>query len=381
MIVKNESRVIERCLESVKPYIDAYAIVDTGSTDGTQKIIRECLKDFEGKVVDEPWKGFAKSRQDALDLARQVVDDQDSDDTWYFMTLDADEVLIWPKGHTLADKLTDDMYGIRFSLVDGESTWQRTFLGKMSLPWKWVGDVHESLDCGERELTRTLLTGAHIDSYTDGARARKRKYSLFDQLDPAVKAWSTAKYRSDAKTLEGMNPLDPRTVFYLAQSYCGAREIDKAIAMYEKRAAMAGFSEEIYYSLFQIAALKEARGDNWQEVVQYHLKAYEARPVRAEPLWALAVIYNDRKMPAVAEVYARAAATKPRPTDCLLVMESVYQFRAADELAAALGLLRRYDEALDILQTLQKIQVIPAEDRKRIEENIDFILSLKREAA
>ena len=40
MIVKDESRVIRRCLESVKPLIDYWVIVDTGSTDGTQEIIK-----------------------------------------------------------------------------------------------------------------------------------------------------------------------------------------------------------------------------------------------------------------------------------------------------------------------------------------------------
>jgi len=39
MIVKNESEVITRCLKSVLPLIDYWVISDTGSTDGTQKII------------------------------------------------------------------------------------------------------------------------------------------------------------------------------------------------------------------------------------------------------------------------------------------------------------------------------------------------------
>ncbi|HBD39264.1 MAG TPA: family 2 glycosyl transferase, partial [Cupriavidus sp.] len=40
MIVKNEAAVIERCLRAVRPHIHAWAISDTGSTDGTQDIIR-----------------------------------------------------------------------------------------------------------------------------------------------------------------------------------------------------------------------------------------------------------------------------------------------------------------------------------------------------
>ena len=40
MIVKNESKVIRRLLESALPIIDSYCICDTGSTDDTKEIIR-----------------------------------------------------------------------------------------------------------------------------------------------------------------------------------------------------------------------------------------------------------------------------------------------------------------------------------------------------
>jgi glycosyltransferase involved in cell wall biosynthesis len=35
MIVKNESKIITRMLDTVLPIIDAYCICDTGSTDNT----------------------------------------------------------------------------------------------------------------------------------------------------------------------------------------------------------------------------------------------------------------------------------------------------------------------------------------------------------
>ena len=40
MIVKNESRVILRLLESVRLIVDSYCICDTGSTDNTIEIIK-----------------------------------------------------------------------------------------------------------------------------------------------------------------------------------------------------------------------------------------------------------------------------------------------------------------------------------------------------
>ena len=45
MIVKNESHIIRDCLESVSKTIDRYDITDTGSDDGTQKIIKDFFEE------------------------------------------------------------------------------------------------------------------------------------------------------------------------------------------------------------------------------------------------------------------------------------------------------------------------------------------------
>jgi len=50
MIVKSESAVIERCLASVRNHIDAWVIVDTGSTDDTKDKIRKSLAGIPGAL-------------------------------------------------------------------------------------------------------------------------------------------------------------------------------------------------------------------------------------------------------------------------------------------------------------------------------------------
>jgi glycosyltransferase involved in cell wall biosynthesis len=52
MIVKNEERVIEKCLSSVKPIVDEIVIVDTGSTDRTKEI----AKTFTDHLFDYKWE-------------------------------------------------------------------------------------------------------------------------------------------------------------------------------------------------------------------------------------------------------------------------------------------------------------------------------------
>ncbi|MBI5345787.1 MAG: FkbM family methyltransferase [Chlamydiae bacterium] len=103
MIVKDESKVIKRCLESVKPIIDYWVIVDTGSTDGTQQIIKDFMKDIPGELHERPWVNFGHNRDEALKLAKNKGD--------YLLFIDADEYLAFEKDFKMP-LLDKDLYAI-----------------------------------------------------------------------------------------------------------------------------------------------------------------------------------------------------------------------------------------------------------------------------
>ena len=92
-IVKNEAHVIERCLDSVKDFIDYVYISDTGSTDDTIKVINNWLKtnNIKGQVVTHKWQNFAYNRSIVLKELKEknIVD--------YILMIDADEVLVFDK--------------------------------------------------------------------------------------------------------------------------------------------------------------------------------------------------------------------------------------------------------------------------------------------
>ena len=78
MIVRDEARHLEACLRSVRDLVDEIAVVDTGSTDGTQDIARR----FGARLKEIPWPGgFAAARNRALNFARGA----------WILYIDADE--------------------------------------------------------------------------------------------------------------------------------------------------------------------------------------------------------------------------------------------------------------------------------------------------
>ena len=80
MIVKDEEKVLKRCLLGVADLVDEIIIVDTGSTDNTKKIAHE----FTEKVYDFPWiDDFSAARNYSFSLA--------SGD--YLLWLDADDYI------------------------------------------------------------------------------------------------------------------------------------------------------------------------------------------------------------------------------------------------------------------------------------------------
>jgi glycosyltransferase involved in cell wall biosynthesis len=90
MIVKNESRCLARCLQSVRGIADEIVIADTGSTDETTNIARE----FGATILTFDWIGdFAAARNFAID---QTMGD-------WILVLDADE---WA-GEALAKEIPE----------------------------------------------------------------------------------------------------------------------------------------------------------------------------------------------------------------------------------------------------------------------------------
>lgn len=360
MIVKNEAHVIERCIRSVRPYIHSWAIVDTGSTDGTQELIRRLLADLPGELVERPWKNFAHNRNEALQLAHRYGD--------YALIIDADDVFEADAGFQWEGL---EAPGYMFEIIHGTSeSWWRVQLMRLGLDWVWQGVIHEVPN--SRHLDEVLdlkVADARIRIIGGGARSQQSMEK---------------KYAHDIEVLRGALvdlPDNPRYTFYLAQALHESGQLEEAVKVYQRRIEIGGWYEEVYCSKFRLAVLKERMEASYAEVVAAYLDAYDYRPQRAEAPCELARYLRIKERYSAAYVFARVACSIERPADMLLVDTSVYLWRARDELAVASFLLGDYGLCARLCEELLADPHLPADERERVQNNRASALEAMRSVA
>ena len=347
MIVKNESAVIERCLNSVKASISSWVIVDTGSTDDTKEIITKTMAGVEGTLLQSPWVNFEHNRNEAITKAKDLYPEAQ-----YLYFIDADEELIGNLTEVTLQKIE-----VNFSLIYkyGSIEYPRLSLVRTDQPWRYQGVLHEYLHLDGPFKTETL-GGCHVIVRPEGARSK----------DPE-------KYTKDAalllKALE-TEPNNSRYVFYLAQSYRDAGNLTEAIKAYTKRSRMGGWGEEIWYSWYQVGVLRESLGDPFGATKAY-LAAFELDPHRAEVPGRLARLLRGRKNYQTARLFAQAGLSCAQQAS-LFVEPDYYDWICRDELAISLYWCGLYEGAEEQNLYLLSSGLLPPGQVERVRTNLRF---------
>jgi GR25 family glycosyltransferase involved in LPS biosynthesis/glycosyltransferase involved in cell wall biosynthesis len=358
MIVKNESKIIGKCLMSALPLIDYILVVDTGSDDGTQQIIRDFLAKFgiRGAVLEEPWRDFAYNRTFALRRLREV------ENIDYAMIVDADDLVVLDTGFdpmAFKAQMEHDLYDVQ--VIHGGISHFRPHICSNRQAFSYKGVLHEYLDAPPGELSRMNAAGFLIRASTGGARSQNPR-----------------KYQDDAAILERVlaTETDPflisRYTFYLAQSYRDCGERHQALENYLKRAQLGYWNEEIYVSLLEAGNLMADLGRPFDEVLATYERAHQIVPLRAEALHAASLYCRKHGKNAEGREYARKALDLKPPVGALFVQSWIYDYGILDEFAINAYWVGAYRESLDASLTLLASEKLPPSTVKRIAANARF---------
>jgi tetratricopeptide (TPR) repeat protein len=324
MIVKDEAHVIGRCLAALKPFIDHALIIDTGSTDETPQLIPTLLPDVT--IEHSEFVSFRHNRTELLERARVVYPNAE-----FHLMMDADDLWVPEEGFAWPE-MKEDAYEILHRL--GSLSWWRPQVYRANKPFRYEGAAHEYLHC-DVPFIRGKLEGVRVDCGSDGARRTKEPLKKYERVAGILEK----EYEE--------NPNNRRAAFYLAQSYRDSLQRKKALEMYERRAEMGGWAEEVWYSKYQIGVLREFIGFPVEDILNSYLDAYLYRPKRAESLVAAASVCRRTRKPALALLHAATAIHISNPKDDRLFVDwMTYAWRAWDEFSMACWNLNRMEDAI-----------------------------------
>jgi uncharacterized protein YbcV (DUF1398 family) len=304
MIIKNGGPSLEKVLNENKSIIDRWCILDTGSTDGTQEVIKRVLKDKKGTLYEEPFVDFKVSRNRCLDLAEMNCK--------FIMMLD-DTYSIRGDLRSFLNEVRGDQFSDSFSLLiqSDDTEYYSNRIIKSRTKLRYIHTIHEVIT-NENNINVT------VPSY---------KANIFDHRSDYMEERTMNRKKFDLqllfKEVEDF-PDDPRALYYIAQTYgCIGDEKGKA-DYFEKRIAhpVQGYIQEKIDACFELArcynfkispVTKEPLNgrplslEEWKICEMLYLQSYSLDSKRPDSLYFIGIHYYLEKIYNTAYRYFKMA--------------------------------------------------------------------------
>lgn len=368
LMVKNEHKILKRCIESAKPLIDGMCILDTGSTDSTVAVATECITqlqterpEFIGKINHSPFVNFGESRTQSFTFAKQfVVENGWKLENTVGLLLDADHILKIDYPISSIKKHLLQPTCLNLYQVDGINRYHNIRLIRMSLEWKCIGVTHEVWHCDQNMNILYVQSGLWIDDVSDGG-CKSDKFE-----------------RDERMLLQGVKdePENNRYFFYLGQTYACLGQYEKSIEWYEKYISCIDYPESIWHCRYKIASMYLVNLKDEKNGLEHALRACNLRPSRAETMYMLAEYYLSKNDTENAEKYIAMGIDIPYPDKDLLYINE-YMYSVGFRILTLQTMLKKGDDCkkmLALYNDIQKTKVC----NKKFNISSSFLCAIRR---
>lgn len=344
MVVKNEGGMIKKCLQSVKPFISYWVIVDVGSKDGTCAIVKETLHDIPGELLTESWEDLEKTYTRALQSASSRGE--------YVFWMSADQYLEYASSFHLSE-LTEDVYSIAH--CKGKKNALHRQIIKSQLPWRWRFSFYPYLTC-DMACSSAPIEGLRAIA-TEGIVSEEEKFALSPYPKTAV----------DEQVF--------KEAIVRAKEYKEAKDFLRALEWYQKAFHEAKTAEGAYEALVNIAYVEEALEYPAGVIQDGYYRAYILCPDRVEAVYYLAKFYNKQQKYDLAYDWILSRKYIPTiknttPFEDMWIEEWGLSF----ELSIAAYWVGRYGESMALCDKLLFEPGLPANVKKQVQINKAFCL-------
>jgi len=269
MIVKNESKIIKRLLDSLIGVVDMISIVDTGSDDNTEEIILNWGKehDIPTTVHHEPFRNFGYNRSHSIQAAKETYPNAD-----YLLLSDADFIWVVDPKKFNKKLLFEDKFLIK-QVSDYNHYWNIRMLSA-KLEWHCVGVTHEYWDekPDQGKVTSGYINSLKINDIEDGG-------SKGDKYERDFRLFTEAFKTEEDESLIG------RYKFYYAQTLKCLKKYKEAIVAYqEKIDYKINNYQETFHSWYSIGECRKSIYYGIENCIEYMEKRekYQAEQIQIQ---------------------------------------------------------------------------------------------------
>lgn len=347
-----------RCLESAVDFVDSWHVVTTAPIrPAFESSVHDLFSTKPGELHSEVGVDVASLRSQAFARVAPTAD--------YVLILEAtNEIVIEPEYNVerLKSTLNRTIYRI---LVRSHSTVRpQSLLLSSSYQFYFRGEFEPILDCFDTVEAVGAIDGFYVRQDDTSPRRRNVPSKLsgnIDVLENLARSTNDSRLRSH----------------YVGLSARGRSEVGhyrEALEWFEQLANFPDSEDAACEALIEMGHCARMLQHSSSRVLDLYMRAYDANPLRAEPLYYAARSLRESNRTPLAYVFAKAAAEMKRPAIGNSLEVEVYEWRALFELSIAAFYVDEHNEGVRACRAVLANPLVSETERALTKTNLSYYI-------